>query len=303
MARRARETKPDIIHICNINHLSLPFWRRELEKTGIPVVASAHDVRREKAILSRTWEERQLKRFYQFADHLFVHSRNQKSELLQFAGGESNKVTVVPHGPYEFAHSNSSRKSIRSRLGIPETVTLGLAFGLIRDEKHLDRLIEAFAQLPRNQHLLVAGSSVSGHRPASFYRSLIAKQNLTSRIHFQEGYVDDEQVSELFSISDWVALTYAQHFSSQSGVLNCAVHYEKPIVATPAPAFKESLNQFRIGVLCKDDSVQAIATGIKRLVDSCQPEFEFKLYQESNSWRANAELTVGVYRQLADYRN
>ncbi len=89
-----------LIHWTDINHLAAPLWRRLLDRSGMKMVISAHDVKRGVAVLNRGYEDRQLTGLYRRADAILVHSEFQKTELVEFAEVEPAKVTVVPHGPY-----------------------------------------------------------------------------------------------------------------------------------------------------------------------------------------------------------
>lgn len=294
LARRSREFEADVVHICNINHLSYPTWEKQFPITGPKIAVSVHDVERQKGIICKPWEAWQLRRFYRRADILFVHSESQASALVDFAAVDRKKVEVVPHGPYEYAVPTESREETRRRLGIPEGVRLGLAFGLIRDEKNIDRLIDALANQPDDSHLLIAGSDVSGHKASEYYVRLSEHLGISDRVHVCSGFVPDADVSNLFQASDWAALTYSMNFSSQSGVLSSAVQFEVPILATPTATFAECLGKYSIGVLCKDDSVSAITDGVRELRSS-KASFDFGAYRRENSWHANAAITLSAY--------
>ena len=303
LASHVNLVHPDIVHICSINHLSYPFWETAFPRKGPPLVATVHDVRRQKGIVCKLWEAWQLRRFYRRADLLIVHSQQQVEELWQFAGVSEEKVCVVPHGPYEYPAAAESRNATRKRLGIPNDAFLGLAFGQIRDEKQLDRLIEALPSQSDSVHLLVAGSSVGGHKPIEAYQALVKCCGMEKRVHFLPGFISDDQVGNLFQASDWVALPYAMSFTSQSGVLSSAVHYNVPVLATPTPSFCEFLEQFSIGVLCEDDSIASIQGGIERLQAHSATDWGFETYLSRNSWRENARILMMQYSRIIESVN
>ena len=85
LAQRASETRSNRIHLSNINHLTFPLWKKTLRRFGSKVVATVHDVRREKGIINHRYELNQLQRFYRWADALFVHSKAQADDLKSFA--------------------------------------------------------------------------------------------------------------------------------------------------------------------------------------------------------------------------
>jgi glycosyltransferase involved in cell wall biosynthesis len=263
------------------------------------LAVSVHDVQRQKGILFKPWEAWQLKRIYRRADVLFVHGENQAQDLVNFAGVDRTRVHVVPHGPYKYPAANESREETRSRLGIPGNANVGLAFGLVRDEKNYDRLIEALVHQPPDVHLLVAGNDVPKHRPHRHYQRLTERLGVDDRVHFVSGFIPDEDVGNLFQASDWAALTYSLSFTSQSGVLNSAVQFGLPVLATPTAALSESLASFPIGVVCQSDSSAAISCGID-MITKLLPEsgqLDFDTYLQDNSWQRNAKLTLNAYRK------
>lgn len=300
LAARARVWQPDVIHICNVNHLSYPTWERCFPADGPRLAVSVHDVQRQRGILCKPWEAWQLRRFYRRADLLLVHSQSQADELEEWAGVLRDKICVVPHGPYDYAQPTESREAVRRRLGVPDQASLGLAFGQVRDEKRIDRLIRAIQQQPDSIHLLIAGRCPPGHQPMTGYQQLARELGVESRVHFENRFIPDEEVANLFQASDWSALTYAVSFTSQSGVLNSAVNYRIPVLATPAPSFRESLQQFSIGVLCEDDSVDAISDGISQLQNRPATTWEFDAYLAANSWAENASVTMAEYTRITE---
>jgi glycosyltransferase involved in cell wall biosynthesis len=290
-----------LLHFANINHLSFPSWRGALKASGVRVCATVHDVKRPTPILSRRWEDRQLKAFYRTADALFVHANHQADELIAFAGIEPEKIHVVPHGPYAHGPLPEDRGLARARWGLPVDRQVALFFGQIREEKNLDRLIDALARCERRPHLVVAGAGGSRERqPVDFYHRRAREAGVEDRVTFIARYLADEEVGELFAASDWVALPYRSTFTSQSGVLNVAANYERPVLAGPAPVLTETVAGSDIGVVCAGDTAEAIAEGIDRLCRRVEAGYRhgFAAYRDRYSWAENVRRTLSVYKQL-----
>lgn len=298
--RRAVNAGTDIIHFANVNHLSFPYWRRELEESGLRVAISVHDVKRQKPILNKAWEEHQLKAVYRIADALFVHSAYQADELVTYAGVARDKIHIVPHGPYPHGHVAHDAADVRKRLGLPLDRQVALFFGQLRDEKNLAGLIRALPLSKNRPHLLVAGEGGGAHRGADFYRDLARKVGVADRVTFLARYIPDEEVGELFAASDWVALPYSNSFTSQSGVLNIAAHYERPVLVSSSPVLHETVRRSDIGVACDGDEPGALAAGIDQLCTQVMNNYSyaFAQYRQQFSWDENARLTSEVYRRM-----
>lgn len=302
--RYARDHGFDVLHFSNINHITFPFWRNALAKSGLLVSATVHDVRRKKTILNRRWEEQQLKAFYRFADVLFVHSEYQAQELMAYAEVERTKIYIVPHGPYPHSGGNHDRRIARVELGLPEGEEIALFFGQLRDEKNLDSFLEAMAAGGASFHLLVAGQVGSRHRSADYYQQQVRQLSLEERVHFRLGFVPETEVGLLFTACSWVALPYQQDFTSQSGVLNVAAHFQRPLLVSNAPVLKETVEQSGIGVACTGDDAQRLAQGILKLQKMLRDghTFPFKQYLRNFSWEANARSMVEAVMHIFDYR-
>lgn len=292
----------DVLHLANINHLTFPYWRLLLRNTPLKVVASVHDVRRQKSILSRTWEDHQLKAFYRYADALFVHSTYQVRALEQFAGVSPEKIFVVPHGLYPHGRSDASRMALREKWSLPAEKQVALFFGQLRDEKNLEGLLRALPLAHTPLHVVVAGKGGGRHRDAYFYRTLARKLGIRDRVTFVNRHIEDDEVAELFKASDWVALPYDPSFTSQSGVLNTAASYERPVLVSTAPVLKETVQTCDIGWSYEGTAPVQIAQGIDAISEQIAGgyDYDFDAYQQQFSWAKNAARTVDVYRLLLD---
>lgn len=301
LARRAAEQGADVVHLCNINYLTFPMWERALRRSGARIVATAHDVRRSKPMISHRYEDRQLKRFYERADALFVHSEAQADDLMEFAGVHRSHVHVVPHGPYDYGRPTASRDEIRSRWGWPREKQVALFFGNIRDDKNLDVLLQALRDHAEAVHLVVAGRGSGGpHRDVASYKRMVERLGLTQHVTFRDEYIPDTEIPDLFEASDWAALPYSRRFTSQSGVLNVAAWYRRPVLMSSSPTFEETLAQANVGLLVEPDDVAALSAGIGGMMDAVQSgrEFEFDKYLNVFGWNSNVRIASDVYNSI-----
>jgi len=290
----------DVLHLANINHLSFPYWRPKIEDAEVKIVASAHDVMRGKSIISRWWENRQLKAFYRFADALFVHSDHQVRELVEFASVNQEKVHVVPHGLYSHGPVEASPRALREKWDLPLDQWIALFFGKIRDGKNLDGLLRALHCSGESLYLVVAGRGGGRHHGIDYYRQLADELGATDRVKFVPRRIKDQEVGELFVASDWIALPYKSDFTSQSGVLNVAVHYERPVLMSSAPVLRETVQTCDIGVACSGDTSADLAEGIEALHQRLEAghDHAFDAYRQQFSWEENTERTLAAYRGL-----
>lgn len=299
---RARQEGVDIVHFSNINHLTYRFWREQVRRQAYRVAVTVHDVRRKKAILNRAWEERGLRCFYRDADALFVHSQVQLEDLLEFASPDPSRIHIVPHGPYAYPETNISKAQIRANFRIPEARTVGLCFGMVRDDKNVSEQLSALAKMTEDRPFLVVAGKMPSSGPGSeeALRQRIVSLGLEADVLLLNRYIGDDEVGQLYRGADFACLTYKSYFTSQSGVLNVAMHFDCPVLATPAPTLAETVGNYRIGCVCPGDQAGDIVTGLKALLGKLDQgeAFDFAAYRKAHSWQENARQTLAVYRRM-----
>jgi glycosyltransferase involved in cell wall biosynthesis len=254
-------------------------------------------------MLWRSYEDRQLQRFYEQADALFVHSQAQADDLLEFARVAPERVHIVPHGAYDYGRPAASREELRERLKWPRDKQVALFFGNVRDDKNLDVMLRALARHRDDLHVVVAGRGVgSPHKPMADYHRLAEELGLIANVTFDERYISDAEIPDLFEACDWVALPYSRSFTSQSGVLNVAVSYRRPVLLSATPTFVETLSQADVGILAPPDDVEGLTAGIGDMiaaVGACRT-FDFDEYLRLFGWETNVRITCEVYRSLVN---
>ena len=136
----------------------------------------------------------------------------------------------------------------------------------------------------------MAGSTqAASDRGFSHYRELATRLGVVERCRFFEGFVPDDEVAALFEAADFIVLTYSADFHSQSGVLNVAARCRKPVLVSSGPGpLSESVRRFNLGVTVEPDSLQAIESGMARIVAQ-PPTPSWAEYEAFASWDANAD--------------
>lgn len=302
--RRARVTGAQILHLSTIPHVTFALWSRALRHSGLKLVATAHDVRRHHAVVNLRYEIRQLQCLYRACDVLFVHSQYQKRDLIDFAGVNADRVLIVPHGPYDHGPPSASKEELRHRYGIPLNKQVALFFGDIRPDKNLELLIRATAPHRERIFLWVAGRiKGAGAHPLEYYQHIAAECGVTETIRFDVRYIPDQEVADLFTMADWVALPYSRTFTSQSGVLSIAAAYRRPILASGCGTFEETVAAYRLGVVVPPDDPEALATGMNRLINEASFPYEFDRYAAETAWPVNATQTIAAYAAMVAESN
>ena len=164
-----------------------------------------------------------------------------------------------PHPLYDHFGEKMDRPQAQAQLGLEADLKTLLYFGLIRDYKGLDLLIDAFGRLPEDYQLVIAGESYGSFDK---YEQQIAAlpESQRARIKVFNRYIGDEEVPAFFSAADVCVLPYRS--ATQSGITAISLHFDLPLVATPVGGLPQSIGEVGIGLMTRDSSPEAIADGI-----------------------------------------
>ena len=156
--------------------------------------------------------------------------------------------------------SNGKTLSYKKDFSFSENDFVLLFFGYIRKYKGLDILIKALPLLIKeipNIKLLVVGES---YEEFSFYENLVSELHLTSYVKMENRFVANEEVGKYYSVCDLVILPYRN--ATQSGILNVAYGFNKPVLVTNVGGLAEFVDDKKTGIIVEPESPAAIADGI-----------------------------------------
>jgi glycosyltransferase involved in cell wall biosynthesis len=267
-----------------------PLWAgqfRELAQAGVKFGAVVHDPVRDYVLGPVWWHRRSIADAYSFLREAFVHEEIQLDAVHPVPG---LRTTAIPHGPFSFPEPIESRGQMRRRMEIPNEAFVLLSFGHIRDGKNLDLAIRALPDLP-SVCLFVAGKEQSsGQKPISYYQELARTLGVAGQCRWVHGHIPEKEIGNLFAGADSVLLTYNKNFRSASGVLNAAVRYRKPCVASSGGGNLQSVvERYQLGHFVAPDNLNALKTGIQAAMRE-QPNPRWDSYEQENSWQRNAQL-------------
>ncbi|MFV0364950.1 MAG: glycosyltransferase [Mangrovibacterium sp.] len=171
---------------------------------------------------------------------------------------------VSPHPLFDNYGETVSREEALAKLRLDPNYRYILSFGLIRDYKGLDLLYQAMSDVRftrKNIKLIVAGEYYAS---PDKYQRLIEKLDIADRVLEHTFFISDEAVKYYFCASDLVVQPYKS--ATQSGVMQVAYHFNKPMVVTDVGGLKELCPDGKVGYVCPVD-VSSIADSILRFFD------------------------------------
>lgn len=228
---------------------------------GCTILFTVHDPAPHKWLFPRRlrWIERESLRWvYKVSHELLVHSEPGKRTLMKQFGISADKITVIPHGPYELG---------AGRIPMPDSPQLELLmFGSIRENKGVYLAIEAVQKLYRQGaavRLTIAGEVVNG-REAPYWercRRLIAQEPAPIRV--RKEFVPDERLPDLFAECHCLLLPYTT-FSSDSGVAFMGLANGRSIISTRAGGLGPLLDAAELGIAIEEATSDGVAAAIQK---------------------------------------
>jgi glycosyltransferase involved in cell wall biosynthesis len=238
-------------------------------KTKTKIISLLHNaVPHEPRFFDKTFAQLLFNRSYAF----MVMSETVKNDLLALK--PDAHYGLMPHPLYDHFGKKINRKEALQSLDLNVEKKTLLFFGLIRDYKGLDLLIEALSLLDESYQLVIAGESYGSFDK---YQKQIDSSPAKNRIKVLNQYIENKTVPLLFSAADLLVLPYKS--ATQSGVIPVAYHFDTPIVATEVGDLKATIGDTGTGIACTAsarslaDGIQMIFTiGKERFIDRIQEE-------------------------------
>lgn len=280
-----RRERPTVIHLLSNTtlwlNLAAPFWR------PIPLVTTVHDVSvhpgdRETRVLPE-WATRLIVRQ---SSHMVVHGEGLKRLAASRFAKAPDRIHVLSH-PSIPRYAELAKAEGMRRRSDPSTFTV-LLFGRIYAYKGLETLIRAEARLGNrvpDLRVVIAGRGDDPWEMSNLMGD-------PGRYRILNRFVEDREVAQLFLDADVVVLPYAE--ASQSGVLNLAAAFGKPLIVTDVGELRDTVEPNRLGLVVPAGDPGSLAAAIATLAD--HPAIRTGFGANARLWATgpNAPETVGA---------
>lgn len=196
------------------------------------------------------------------------------------------------HPLYDNFGQPVTREESLKFLGLDPQFRYMLFFGLIRDYKGLDVLLQAYAD-PRlrqeNVRLIVAGEFYSGSEK---YFEMEKQLGLEGLIVWKSDFVPNSEVRYCFGAADLIVQPYKS--ATQSGVAQIAYHFEKPMLVTNVGGLAEIVPDGVAGYVVEPDVTQIADRLVDFFGNDRKGQFTEGLRQEKKkySWTNMARSVV-----------
>ncbi|MDP3451672.1 MAG: glycosyltransferase [Bacteroidales bacterium] len=292
-SRAIREWEPDLL----IMRYWISFFapshgfvgRHQLKKTKVISILD-NVVPHEK----RPFDTALTKYFLSSGDGFVVLSSSVGEDLIRLK--PDARFKVIPHPLYNHFGEKQERDSSIERLSLEKNKKNILFFGLIRDYKGLDILIDAFSLLDQSYQLIIAGEPYGSFEP---YARQLALSPAKERIKLFNRYIPDGEVPLFFSCADVVVLPYRS--ATQSGISAISYHFGVPIITTDVGGLKEIIEKQGTGIVVEYPECGAIAKGIREFFEGGNRDTYIEGVERAKrelSWQSFAQELLSFYNTL-----
>jgi beta-1,4-mannosyltransferase len=198
-----------------------------LQRLGVRIVWTVHNLF-EHQKRDTAHERRVYRRVAALCDALVVHCQASRAVVAETYGvaDADRRIAVVPHGDYRRNFPDEvDEAAARQRLGIAPASFVYLFFGMVRPNKGIEELIDAFASVDDpTAVLLVVGWSWDPVLTDAI--RLAARRD--ARIRLELRYIEAENVQYYMRAANAVVLPFSEIFTSGSAVL--AMGFQRALV-------------------------------------------------------------------------
>ncbi len=231
------------------------------------------------------------KYFFNAADYFVLLSEKVKDDLVKMFPGRKNKV--LPHPVYSNFGEPLDKNVAREKINIKDDKLI-LFFGFIRNYKGLDVLLDAMGTLKSkvNVKLIVAGEFYSN---ADRYLNKIKSLGISDLIYLRTDFIPTSEVKFYFSAADCVILPYKS--ATQSGIVQIAMNFHKPVIATNVGGLGEVIENGRTGFIIEKENPAALAEAIEKFYsENLESSFVENIIPEAEkySWSKFVEGMLGM---------
>ena len=174
----------------------------------------------------------------------------------------SAPALFAPHPTFNNFGYRVERSEACSHLGLDSSTRYTLFFGLIRDYKGLDTLLDAWAEYRRQGHkLLIAGEFYASRDK---YIEQIERLGLKDDVILHDHFIPDAEVKYYFSAADCVVLPYKT--ATQSGVTQICYNFATPVIVTRVGGLAEIVPDGKVGYVC-EPTKEGVRNAIERIYE------------------------------------
>lgn len=276
-------------------------WLSMMKASGGTLSWTMHNREPHFASGDRTFHYAFMRKLIARMDMILVHSRESEEILVREFGYPRERICYVPHGNY-MEPGETPVFRVHEKLCF-------LAFGTVMRYKNIPTLIRVFRELDLpDAELRICGAVPADER--ALLPQIEAEMRGARHIRFEEGYVPDDRIDEIFAASDVVVVPYEKKSMLNSGVVMMALTKGKPVLASRFGAVKDMETLPFIYAYDYDDESghpAALKSGLEAVYQDWTRDHAlllragqaaFRYAEEELDWNRICEKVVSFYQKI-----
>jgi glycosyltransferase involved in cell wall biosynthesis len=246
------------------------------------------------------------------SNKVIVHSDHSIKILEEHYRLHEEKIFLLKHG---FTVITPLPKELaKNRLHFPHCKII-LFHGFLKSSKGVHNIIKAISRIsedfPEIRFVIAGGSPIQGAKAmqkrltknySKYLQNLAQELGVLDKIVFLNKFIDEEKLIPIISASDIIVLPYEKQIFGVSGVFYKVSCYEKPVIASDIPIFREVIKNGETGILVPPDNPVYLAKAMEFLLS--KPNLARKLGQNLRrqsikyGWEKAAEIQFILYKSF-----
>ncbi|MAR39702.1 MAG: hypothetical protein CMD22_03295 [Flavobacteriales bacterium] len=196
---------------------------------------------------------------YNNADKILTHNNFSKEIFTKKYNKVLTEIDIVPHGNYlPFLNIKTDKLKSRARLRIPKDKKVLLFFGIIKQVKGLEVLLNALKDvISVNQDIILVIAGRVWKNDFSIYQKIIDDNNLSDYCIIHNRWILHEEVNDYYASADLVVLPYKRIY--QSGVLLMSMSYERAVLVSDLPPLTEVVQDMKTGFVFESENPKSLS--------------------------------------------
>ncbi len=301
--------KPDWIQFTRLEYpfeaLFISFLKRSA-RVGLSQICHEFEGREQSNFLSKVIYSLDVHAYRSFSKIFFLSEDSRTRFLSIFHSVNEASTVSIPHGNSEWLidiQSPVQDIDFRSRYGILEHEQVLLFFGLLSPSKGVEDLIEAFSLALQScdAKLVIAGY------PTKFINALHIKNlldtfGIADKVVMDLRYIPLNEIGALMELA--TAVVYPYRSSTQSGSLQVAYTFGKPVIATAVGGLPEVVEDGKSGFIVHPYSAVDLAEKISIVINNPLLAAEMGTYARNLSitrfnWNSIARQMLDEYEAFS----